>query len=273
MSRGSKAAPEPGFEALLHQIAKTHGFRCDAYKEGCIRRRIGVRMRARGVHGYEAYAALLRRDADEARHLLEALTIHVSRLYRNPETWDAIAATVLPALWRRRRSALRCWSAGCAAGEEPYTLAMLLLEQARRDHAALPDGMVDATDYDRAGLERAARGSYPRAAIRDLPSHLVRRYARGHDPVELAPELLRLVRLARHDLTRQPPPNPPYDLVLCRNVAIYFDAPTQERLVSGLTDALAPGGYLVLGKVETIRGEARARLVLENPRERIYRRQ
>ncbi|MBI3081494.1 MAG: protein-glutamate O-methyltransferase CheR [Gemmatimonadetes bacterium] len=256
----------------MHEIAKTHGFRCDAYKEGCIRRRIGVRMRARAVHSYDAYAALLRRDPAESQRLLDALTIHVSRFYRNPETWERIAAAVLPELWRGRAGALRCWSAGCAAGEEPYTLAILLLEQARREGSPTPPAIIDATDYDGASLERAAQGSYPRAAIKDLPARLTRRYFQGQDPVVLAPEVRRLIRRGRHDLTREPPPAAPYDLVLCRNVVIYFETRTQERIASLLTDALAPGGYLVLGKVETIRGEARARLVLQNPRERIYRR-
>jgi len=269
---GAQRAREPAFEALLNQIAKTHGFRCDAYKEGCIRRRIGVRMRARGMHSYDAYGSLLRRDSAESQRLLDALTIHVSRFYRNPETWAVLAATVLPTLWRRRIGALRCWSAGCAAGEEPYTLAILLLEQARREGAVTPPSVIDATDYDRASLERAGRGSYPRAVIKDLPLSLCRRYCEGQESVTVAPEVRRLIRLARHDLTCEPPPAPPYDLVLCRNVIIYFDRPTQERIAARLADALAPGGYLVLGKTETIRGEARARLDLENPRERIYRR-
>lgn len=272
MNRGGRGAQEPAFEALMHQISRTHGFRCDAYKEGCIRRRIGVRMRARAVGSYDAYAALLRQDPVESQRLLDALTIHVSRFYRNPETWDRIAATVVPELWRRRGGALRCWSAGCAAGEEPHTLAILLLEQARRERTPTPRIVVDATDYDGASLERAAQGGYPRSAIKDLPAHLARRYFEGEDPVVLAPEVRRLIRLARHDLTREPPPAPPYDLILCRNVVIYFDTRTQERIASLLADALEPGGYLVLGKVETVRGEAQTRLRLENPRERIYRR-
>jgi chemotaxis protein methyltransferase CheR len=81
-----------------------------------------------------------------------------------------------------------------------------------------------------------------------------------------------LVHFARHDLIREAPLAPPYDLIICRNVVIYFDRPTQERLCSMLADALAPGGYLVLGKVEVLRGEARARLLLDDARERIYRR-
>lgn len=263
---------DPALEALMEQIARTHGFRCDAYKQGCIRRRIGVRMRAREVRGYEAYAALLRRDPAESERLLDALTIHVSRFYRNPETWDLLATHVVPALWQRRGGVPRCWSAGCAAGEEPYTLAILLLEHARHLGEDLSQPVVDATDYDRPSLTRAARATYPRAAIKDLPRTLVPRYFQGDDPVVLSPEVRRLIRPARHDLIRDPPPAPPYDVILCRNVAIYFDGPTQERLVSALTEALEPGGYLVLGKVETVRGEARRRLVLDHPRERVYRR-
>ncbi len=263
---------DPALEALMEQIARTHGFRCDAYKQGCIRRRIGARMRARAVPGYAAYAALLRQDPVESQRLLDALTIHVSRFYRNRETWDLLAASLVPGLWQRRGRAPRCWSAGCAAGEEPYTLAILLLEQARRLGTTLPAAVIDATDYDRPSLDRAVEAVYPRAAIKDLPPGLVPQYFHGQDPLALGPEVRRLIRPARHDLTQDPPPAPPYDLILCRNVVIYFEAPTQERIASALTDALEPGGYLVLGKVETVRGEARRRLVLENPRERVYRR-
>jgi chemotaxis methyl-accepting protein methylase len=263
---------DPALEALMQQIARTHGFRCDAYKTGCIRRRIMARMRARGAPGYEAYAALLRRDPVESQRLLDALTIHVSRFYRNPETWDLLAGTVIPDLWRRGGRAPRCWSAGCAAGEEPYTLAMLLAEEARRLGQPLPPALIDATDYDRPSLARAAAASYPRGAVKDLPADLARRYLEGDDPVTVVPELRGLIRAVPHDLTHEPPPAPPYELILCRNVVIYFDGPTQERIASALTGALQPGGCLLLGKVEALRGEARRRLVLENPRERLYRR-
>ncbi len=262
---------DPGFEALVSQIADLHGFRCDAYKTGCIRRRIASRMRARAVATFAAYGELLRRDPAEARRLLEALTIHVSRFYRNPETWDWMRRHLIPSLWDRRGGALRCWSAGCATGEEPYTLALLLLEEARRRGSAF-GGRLEASDYDPESLTRAAQGLFPRAAIRDLPLDLARRYLEGHDPVRVVAEARQLIRWVRHDLTRDPPPTPPYDLILCRNVLIYFELEVQERLAAALARALAPGGYLVLGKVETVRGEARNQVVLENSRERVYRR-
>lgn len=268
------AGRDPALGRLLEQVARARGFRGDVYKQGCILRRLAVRMRARGSPSYDAYAELLRGDPAEYDRLLDALTINVSRFYRNPETWDALARTVLPALGAARGGAVRAWSAGCAAGEEPYTLAMLLLEQVRCGRAErreLPPA-IDASDYDRGSLERAAAGRYPREALKDLPAALVQRYVQPGDPAELAPEVRRLVRFTRHDLVREPPPAPPYDLIVCRNVVIYFDRPTQERICSALTDALVPGGWLVLGKVETLRGEARTRLVLDDARERIYRR-
>ncbi len=256
----------------MEQIARARGFRCDAYKQGCLRRRLAVRMRARSTHTYRQYAALLHRDAAEYDRLLAALTINVSQFYRNPETWRVLAATVVPRLWERGGGALRCWSAGCASGEEPFTLALVLLEQARRTAATSMTARIDATDYDLASLARASEAAYQRTALRDLPADLARRYLEGDGPAVPRPEVRRLVHFARHDITHQPPPHPPYDLILCRNVLIYFDRVAQEGIGAMLAEALVPGGYLVLGKVETLRAVARDRLVLENVRERIYRR-
>jgi chemotaxis methyl-accepting protein methylase len=106
-----------------------------------------------------------------------------------------------------------------------------------------------------------------------MPVDLVQRYFTGSPqaPRRPLPALQQIVRVIKHDLTSEPAPAPPYDLVVCRNVVIYFDRPMQERLFSLFADALAPGGVLVLGKVETLFGAARDRLVLEEPRERIYR--
>ena len=268
----SPAGRDPALDRLLDQVARARGFRGEVYKQGCILRRLAVRMRARGAPSYDAYAELLRGDPGEYDRLLDALTINVSRFYRNPETWDALDQTVLPALAAARGGAVRAWSAGCAAGEEPYTLAMLLAEQARRRGRHDRPPVIDATDVDRASLERAAAGRYPREALKELPAPLTQCYFRPGDPAELVPEVRRLVRFVRHDLVGEAPPAAPYDLIICRNVVIYFDRPTQERLCAMLADALTAGGYLVLGKVETLRGEARARLVLDDARERIYRR-
>jgi chemotaxis methyl-accepting protein methylase len=265
---------EPGFRALTRKISLARGVCCDAYKDKCLRRRIAVRMRARGTHTYDAYAALLDRDAHEYDRLLDALTINVTKFFRNADTWEALARPHLAELWQARRGQVRAWSAGCASGEEPYTLAVLLAETARRagEDALLTRAAVDATDIDRESLDRAAAAAYEDAAFQEMPADLARRYFTAAPPRQPVPAIRQLVHVQRHDLLREPPPRPAYDLIVCRNVVIYFDRSTQERLFARFADALAPGGRLLLGKVETLFGAARERLVLEDPRERIYRR-
>jgi len=167
------------------------------------------------------------------------------------------------------------WSAGCASGEEPYTLALLAADYL--DRAGRGDGLarlrIDATDIDRASLERARAASYRGEGLTELPDDLARPYfeAAGSER-RVIDRVRRRVQVRHLDLSCQPPPRTDYDLILCRNVVIYFDRPMQERLFQTFADALVPGGYLVLGKVETLFGPARDRLRLVDPRERVYRR-
>lgn len=264
---------EQQFRALTQKVSLARGLACDAYKDRCLRRRIAVRMRARGVHTFDAYSRLLDEDAHEYDLLLDALTINVTKFFRNEETWRALEPW-LDGVWRERRGAVRAWSAGCASGEEAYTVAVALAETARRagQDSLLARARVDATDIDRTSLERTRDAAYPPTALGEMPPALVRRYFAPGPALQPLPELRRLVHVAKHDLTTEPAPDPPYDLIVCRNVVIYFDRPMQEQLFSSFAAALAPGGLLVLGKVETLFGPARERLVLEEPRERIYRR-
>ncbi|HEX9729138.1 MAG TPA: protein-glutamate O-methyltransferase CheR [Gemmatimonadales bacterium] len=262
-----------GLASLVAQIARARGFGCGAYKESCLRRRLAVRMRACGVSTYAEYARVLEGNAAEYEHLLDTLTINVTKFYRNRETWDALADRYVPDLWRARGGRLRAWSAGCASGEEPYTIAILFLEVARRLGSDGPlRARVDATDFDRHSLERARRGVYAAAALEELPDELLRRHFSGEGECAVNPAVRELVRFRQHDLLRDPPPDPPYDLIVCRNVVIYFDRPNQDRLFSAFADALTPGGVLVLGKVETLFGAARTSLRLDDTRERIFRR-
>ena len=153
-------------------------------------------------------------------------------------------------------------------------MAVAFAEAARRlgQASLFPRARVDATDIDRTSLERTETAEYAEAAFSEMPPELARRYFTAESPRRPLPELRRIVRVLKHDLTSEPAPAPPYDLIVCRNVVIYFDRAMQERLFSLFAEALAPGGMLLLGKVETLFGPARERLVLEEPRERIYRR-
>ncbi|HEX4632825.1 MAG TPA: protein-glutamate O-methyltransferase CheR [Gemmatimonadales bacterium] len=264
---------ERAFRALTQQIAGARGFSCEAYKDKCLKRRIAVRMRACGVHTYDAYAGLLSRDAKEYEHLLDALTINVTKFYRNAETWDALRPLVTAA-WKERQGQYAAWSAGCASGEEPYTIAALLADIARGAgrEAQLERTRVDASDIDRASLERTATAQYADAAFVEMPKAMTDRYFTKPPPREPVPLIKQLVHVARNDLLKERPPRAPYDLIVCRNVVIYFDRPSQEKLFIRFAEALRPGGIMVLGKVETLFGDSRDLLELQDPRERIYRR-
>jgi chemotaxis protein methyltransferase CheR len=261
------------FRDLTEKIARERGFACRLYKEKCVRRRIAVRMRARGVHDYAAYARLLDSDAAEYERLLDALTINVTKLFRNPEVFAALAEKVVPELFHLELPVIPIWSAGCSSGEEPYSLAVLFHRHAATNGMLAQIDRVDVlgTDIDRNSLARAERGTFAEADFADTPEDLRRRYFDPEPPFAIAEGVRRLVRFARHDLLADPPPMTGVRLLLCRNVLIYFDRDTQERLFDLFHEALAPGGYLVLGKVETLLGAARSRFAVVDSRERIFR--
>ncbi len=262
------------FLSLTAKISRERGFGCASYKEKCLRRRIAVRMRARGVHTYDAYARLLDDDAREYEMLLDALTINVTKLFRNWEAFAALEATVIPELWARREGEIRVWSAGCASGEEAYSLAILFHRHAKRTHtmSRLSRVRILGTDIDRASLAAAERGEYADAAFADTPAEIRRDYFSATPPFRVLSEVRELVRFEQRDLLREPPPWSDLHLLTCRNVIIYFDRDTQEMLFRRFHDALAPGGVLLLGRVETLLGGSRAHFTPVDPRERIFKR-
>lgn len=266
---------EEGFRALTRRVSRDAGLSLDAYKDKCLRRRLLVRMRACSVHTYAEYMSVLDRRPEEWDKLKDALTINVTRFYRNPETWDRLRQDLLPELLRTRQGRVQAWSAGCSSGEEPYTLAMLCAEAAESlGHAAWAERVrIDATDIDRESLERSTAARYPHAAFLEAPAWMTARYCDAtEDGWQVRDAIRRMVTVRRLDLAREARPPASSDLILCRNVVIYFDRPTQERLFGQFAEALTPGGLLVLGKVETLLGVARERLALVDARERIFRR-
>jgi len=268
------AGDDAAFRALARRISEGAGLALDAYKDKCIRRRIAVRMRACGVRTYAEYESVLERTPGEYDCLRDALTINVTRFFRNVETWERLAAGFLPGLWAPA-AALRIWSAGCASGEEAYSLAILAAElaEARGRPQELQRVSIDATDIDRESLARAEGARYRPEALMETPGALRARYFEPDgNQYRVAEPIRRRVRVRALDLSREGPPARTYDLIVCRNVVIYFDRAMQERLFLAFAVTLRPGGILVLGKVETLLGPARERLTLVDPRERIFRR-
>jgi chemotaxis methyl-accepting protein methylase len=265
---------DPAFDALAKDLTMRTGVSLAAYKPKCLRRRIAVRMRACGVHTYDEYRGVLASTPEEVERLHDALTINVTRFFRNPETWEAVKAIVLPGLLAKA-APIRAWSAGCSSGEEAHTLAMLWADSVERaGHAEWLDRLsIEATDIDRECMLRARAGRYRPDAFVETPARLLERWTRADGDGRVVDARLRArVQVATLDLTRDALPVRRFDLVVCRNVVIYFDRITQERLFSRFHDALVPGGTLILGKVETLVGPARDMLELVDVRERIYRR-
>ena len=266
---------DPAFAALTRKISREAGLTLDAYKEKCLRRRIAVRMRACGVHTFDDYQSLLDNSPSEYERLKDAITINVTRFYRNAETWNLLRSRLLGEVCENGGEDVRAWSAGCSSGEEPYTLAVLMADYYdRQGHSErLAKVTVDATDIDRQCLTLAQAGRYRREAMADVPADLAQRYFESDgDGYRVIDRVRRCVIVKSLDLNREPPPRRNYQLILCRNVVIYFGRATQERVFLAFAEALAPGGILVLGKVETLFGPARDRLTLLDPRERVYRR-
>jgi len=258
--------------ALKDFIEASGGFLCTGYKERCLRRRIAVRMRARGTHRYAEYESLLRVDPAEYQRLLDTVTINVSKFYRNPEVWAALERLVLPTLFEPERGEVRIWSAGCAGGEEPYTLAIMLQDYAERHHL-LPrlDHMhIRATDIDRGSLVRASQAEFGEFAFTEAPAGMRERWFEGPRLTRLRGDLRVPVDFGPLDLMRDSLPMGQH-LVVCRNVIIYFERDVQEELFMRFHEALAPGGFLVLGKVETLFGPAAAAFRPVANRERIFR--
>lgn len=275
VAAAAQAVSDREFAALADKITRDTSFHCASYKNQVLRRRIGVRMRARGVTSYAAYAAALDDDRREYERLLDALTVNVTRFFRDPSTYDALARTVIPALWTSVPDDIAVWSAGSASGEEAYSLAALFHEHARREGALARLGRVQVTgsDIDRQSLLAAARAEYSIAAFTDTPPELLDRlFPAINERRTIVPSLRALVRFERRDLLREPPTQARYDLIACRNVIIYLGREAQEALLASLHRALRPGGFLVLGRAELLFGESRALFRSIEPRERIFQR-
>jgi chemotaxis protein methyltransferase CheR len=257
-------------EKLKRKIERDRGFNCSFYKDKCLRRRIAVRMRARGRRSFAEYSALLNEEPGEYEHLLDTLTINVTKFFRNPETWEAVEAQVVPHLFAAR-GPIRVWSAGSASGEEAYTVSILLQEWAEKHRrtAELDRVRIVGTDIDRRSLENAQRGEYPDLSLTETPARVRERWFSAGPPFRIRPEAQRGVSFTRRDLISERA-EAGQSLIFCRNVVIYFDREIQERLFKDFYDALVPGGFLVLGKVETLIGVARTLFRPVNNRERIF---
>jgi chemotaxis methyl-accepting protein methylase len=265
---------DAGFRALMDKITRDRGFSCSSYKDKCLRRRVAVRMRAKGAASFSDYANILDVDTQEYERLHRVLTINVTKFFRNWETYAALEQRVIPQLWDRSDPDIRIWSAGCASGEEAYSIAILMHQHAAATESIerLEGVTIVGTDIDGHSIGDAERAVYSETALGETPQALRARYFRAETGMQtVVPEVKRMVAFEQGDILQTPPPLDPVHLVLCRNVIIYFQRDAQESLLREFHRILAPGGFLVLGKVETLLGDIRGLFSPVNARERVFR--
>ena len=254
------------FAQLSTLIYTRLGIKMSESKRTMLNSRLSKRLRELGFASFGRYCEFLfseRGMAEEMVHLINAVTTNKTDFYREPAHFDALRRTVLPTLEACRgpcdgRRPLKVWSAGCSTGEEPYTLAMVLAEiQVEKPGFAFE---ILATDISTRVLEVAKRAVYPADRVTPVPPAARKRYLlRRRDPkiaeVRIVPELRRLVRFGRLNfMADEFGLSDPVDIIFCRNVIIYFDRETQERLITRFSRYLHRGGYLFLGHSETLHG-------------------
>lgn len=260
-------AEHDDFADLLRKIERERSVPCAGYKDRCLRRRVGVRMRANGVHTFPEYSRLLDSSPGEWEKLLAALTINVTRFFRDEAVFGALEGQAYPLLRDSFSGTLQVWSAGCSHGQEPYSLAMGLAESVGLDRFR-----IEATDVDAGSLSAARAAAYAEGIIDEISPERRARWMNAGEPSTIKQELRSRVQVLRHDLLRDESPVQQYHLICCRNVIIYFSREAQATLFDRLYNALIPGGILVLGKVETLIGPARDKFDALNLRERLFRR-
>src|SRR5688500_1848585 len=241
-----------GFRRLLDKLKSEHRFDLYDYKSASLVRRVRTRMGQVHASDFDAYARLLDKDDGEATLLLNTILINVTGFFRDPEAWAALGQHVVSALADHAAASgsLRIWSAGCSTGEEAYSLAILLAERAPQ--LLQSDVKIYATDVDVDALTTARLGLYRLEQLKDLPEGYIGRYfSREGQLYRFRRELRRVCIFGRHNLVDDPP-LARMDLVVCRNVLIYFKTALQERLLPRFYYALRDDGFLFLGKSESL---------------------
>jgi chemotaxis protein methyltransferase CheR len=263
---------DEAFEELLDHLSTALDFESSYYNESYLDRRISARMRRRDVGSYDDYLDLVRSDPEEPTALLDSLSINVTSFYRNPEAWEPIREALRTVTAGRGRTTV--WSAPCSDGREPYSLAMLALDD---DDVRTRRLDIVGTDINEEVLERARAGVYRTTKTRDVAGELeplddAERYVDREDGTfAVRDEVKELVTFEQHDLIADEP-KADVDLALCRNLLIYINTESKRAVVDTVLSSLREGGYLVIGMTETLPRGSRDAVETVDKRRRVYRR-
>ncbi len=263
-------------DSLLEKVYRDGGYDFREYKRGTVTRRLERRLHATGVRTYWAYMKFLDAHPEEYQRLADDLTIKVSGFFRSPYTFQQVAGLVLPELVshkrKQRERRLRLWSAACARGEEPYSIAILLAESLGHERTDL-DISIHATDISRQALKEAWAGVYSPQDVEGLPSAILEGYfTRSGESYVVTADIRQMVSFSYFDLTSNTkPPFVNLDCIFCCNVLIYLQKQLQKKVLEMLYKSLATPGYLILGEVETPANSLREKLECLDTKARIYK--
>ncbi|SCW27981.1 chemotaxis protein methyltransferase CheR [Paenibacillus tianmuensis] len=215
------------------------------YKEAQMKRRLTTLRMKKGYTTFASFFEAMTKDKELFYEFLDRMTINVSEFWRNPNRWEVLEQKFLPDTLRKSRK-VKCWSAACSTGEEPYTLAMILAELNAQDSVVL------ATDIDEGALEKAKKAVYSDRSVRDVPAKYLQKYYRQENLTYLiADSLKKSIRFQKQNLLVDTF-DTGFDLIVCRNVMIYFTEEAKHLLYQKFANALKPGGILFVGSTEQI---------------------
>ena len=240
-------------DAVLELVKETRGFDFTGYKRSTLQRRVAKRMAAVGTERYDDYVDFIELNGEEFAELFTTLLINTTGFFRDPQTWEYVAAEIAPQLLDARApdSPIRVWCAGCASGEEPYTVAMVLA-RVMGDPGFRERVKIYATDIDDEALGQARHGTYLPRQIEDVPPDALERFFERTDQrYVFRKDLRRCVIFGRNDLVQDAPISR-IDLLVCRNTLMYFTAETQAQILRRFHFGLDDDGYLLLGKSEML---------------------
>ncbi len=261
---------ENNFDSLLKVITSITGFPCSDYKVKPLKRRINSRMKVLKIDNYRDYRNYLLSNKDEIEKLKTALTINVTRFFRNYDTFKYLWDTIFPMLIEEFGE-LNIWSVGCASGEEPYSIAMIL-EDLKDKYDFVYN--IFATDVDRVSLDRAIANRYNNFSMTEVPEEIKEKYFIRHssDLWSVKSEIIKKVRFMQLNLSDiDLSISHRFNFIVCRNVLIYFEKSFQIKLISSLSDRLRKNGIFVLGRVEMLPTEVSNKFEIVNRKHRVYR--
>lgn len=234
------------YEQFIVNIKKKTGIDLALYKEAQMKRRLTSHYEKKGFASFQAYYQAITQDKELLNEFLDRMTINVSEFYRNAKRWEVLEKKILPPLLQKNKR-LTIWSAACSTGEEPYTLAMIMSK-----FMPLSQVKILATDIDQNIIERAKIGMYPERSLNEVPDEMRRKFfTQDGSFYKVAEDIKKTVTFKRHNLLADSFGGP-FDLIVCRNVLIYFTEDAKDLLYKKFSSALNKDGIFFVGSTEQI---------------------